>query len=279
MNNRSAEPTFGLEVLYKIDENYPETLKEYWGEKVVQESLVWFEAACGKAVEVGAKIICFAVNIDDVSEIETARGVVEKTSEIAAGFELTFMLKGAGAKDLDAALLPELIPLLKKPSIIAPVQDKNYVQIVGVAAKGGHTCVLRTPIDINLTKELNILSIDEGLAAENILIDPDMGCVSYGLDYGYSIIERIVAAREGEKGGGGDKMLDMPIIVFTGVESFKAKEAKSTDFTPFWGPVEVRSLTWEISTTTALLCAGADIAIVWHPDTVTALREVLPCQI
>ncbi len=268
--NLDTEPIFGLEVLYKINENYPEILKEYWGKKVVQEPLVWLEAACKKALGVGAEIICFSVNIDEEDEIKAARSVVEKAVEIAAEFKLAFMLKGTGRKDLDAVLLPELTPLLKKPSIIAPIQDKNYAQIVKTTLAGGHTCVLRTPIDINLTKELNILSIDEGLKPENILIDPDMGCVGYGLDYGYSIIERIVAARNE-----GDKMLNMPIIVFAGTESFKAKEAKSTDFTPSWGSLETRSLTWEISTTTALLCAGANIAIVWHPNTIVALKEVL----
>lgn len=273
LENKAGEPIFGLEVLYKINENYPEILKKYWGEKVVQEPLTWFEAACKKALEIDAKIICFAVNVDEADEIEAAYSVVEKIAQIAAKSELVFMLKGTGQKDLDAMLLPKLIPLLnvlKRPSIIAPIQDKNYAEIIKAALNGAHTCVLRTPIDINLTKELNILSIDEGLKPGNILIDPDMGCVGYGLDYGYSIIERIVAARND-----GDKMLDMPIVVFAGTESFKAKEAKSADFTPSWGSVETRSLTWEISTTTALLCAGADIAIVWHPDTVAALKGVL----
>ena len=270
LENIGDKPIFGLEILYKINENYPENLKKYWGEDTVEKPLKWFESACSKAVEVGAKIVCLALNIDETDETQEINDTVQKASQVAVESGLTFMLKGTGQKDFDASILPELVAILKTPSIIAPIQDKNYAQIVQSTLSGNHTCVLRTPIDINLTKELNILSLDEGLKTENILIDPDMGCVGYGLDYGYSIIERIVCARKE-----GDKMLDMPIIVFAGAESFKAKEAKSADFTPSWGCVETRGLTWEISTTTALLSAGADIAIVWHPDTVCALKEVL----
>ena len=51
---------------------------------------------------------------------------------------------------------------------------------------------MRTPIDINLTKELNILSIDAGIKKEDIIVDPDTGCIGYGIDYGYSIIERMI---------------------------------------------------------------------------------------
>lgn len=272
--NNCCEPVFGLEILYKINENYPEILKKYWGEEIVREPAKWFEAACKKALEVGAKIVFFTVNIEDEDELEAARAMLEKIVKIADKFEIIFALKGTGQKDLDARLLSGLMPLLKKSSIIAPVQDGNYAEIIKAAldsttGETRHNLVLRTPIDINLTKELNILSIDEGLESKNILIDPDMGCIGYGLDYGYSIIERIVCAKAD------DEMLNMPIIVFAGLESFKAKEAKSEDFSTSWGDIETRSVAWEIATTTALICAGADIAIVWHPETIVILKEVL----
>lgn len=263
------KPVFGLEILYKINENYPEILLEYWGSEVVNSPLKWFVTASKKALEMGGKFICVAFNIEDETEIENCKKTL---SEIVKTAQLPIIIKGSGQKDLDAILLPELISLLNKPSIIAPVQDNNYKAIVNSivnAPVDGHFAVLRTPIDINLTKELNVLSIDEGLNKEQILIDPDMGCVGYGLDYGYSIIERIIEAKNA-----GDKMLDMPIIVFAGSESYKAKEAKSPDFPPSFGDINTRSIAWEISTTTSLICAGANIAVVWHPEALKVLNDM-----
>lgn len=263
------KPIFGLEILYKINENYPEILLEYWGSDTINSVEKWFAAASKKALEMGGKFICIAFNIEDEAEIENCKKALVEIVKIA---QIPIIIKGSGQKDLDAILLAELIPLLNKPSIIAPVQDNNYKTIVNAivnAPINGHLAVLRTPIDINLTKELNVLSIDEGLKKEQILIDPDMGCIGYGLDYGYSIIERIIEAKNA-----GDKMLDMPIIVFAGYESYKAKEAKSADFPPSFGNVKTRSVAWEISTTTSLVCAGANIAVVWHPETLKVLSDM-----
>ncbi len=61
--------------------------------------------------------------------------------------------------------------------------------------KGGHILAIRTPIDINLAKEMNILTSDMGLSLDKILIDTDMGGLGYGLEYGYSIMERIKTCR------------------------------------------------------------------------------------
>ena len=132
----------------------------------------------------------------------------------------------------------------------------------------GHKVVLRTPIDINLTKELNILSIDAGIKKVDIIVDPDTGCIGYGIDYGYSIIERMIEAKNN-----GDDMLDVPIIVFSGLESYKAKEAKSKNLGEIWGESKTRSYAWEIATTTALICAGVDIAVLWHPEIVDELKR------
>ncbi len=52
-----------------------------------------------------------------------------------------------------------------------------------------------------------------------------MGGLGYGLDYGYSIIEKIKQAAFD-----GDTMLNMPIIAFIGEESYRAKEAKTDAF-------------------------------------------------
>lgn len=256
-----------LEMPVKINDNYPSVLREFWGENAILDPVEMFKKVESAANNCGAEFVSIYFNIENEDEIPTCKDILAKVVNAAKS---RLIVRGSGQKDIDGKLLSELIPMLKNKAIVASAQDTNYETIVKCALVGDHTLVLRTPIDINLTKELNILSTDIGLKPENILIDPGMACVGYGLDWGYSIIERIKLAKEA-----GDKMLDMPIMVFSGEESFRAKEAKSIDFAPSWGILETRSLSWEIATTTALICAGADIAVVWHPKTIETLRGML----
>ncbi len=261
------EKEFALEIQYKVDDTYPAILKNCWGD-VIYDFFSWFERAQSVAREIGAKFVALSFNIEDESEIE---GCVSALLQIEVAAKIQLIIKGTSNKKLDEILLPRLISVLQKPQIIAPVQDDNYEAVIDAILSSGvlHKVVLRTPIDINLTKELNILSIDRGLKKENIIVDPDTGCIGYGIDYGYSIIERIKQAVRA-----GDETLDTPIIVFSGHESYKAKEAKSADFSASWGDNETRALAWEISTTCALLLAGADIAVCFHPDVPKKLAEL-----
>ncbi len=257
-----ANPQFAVEIPLKIKDNYPDILKKYWG-NCISNPADFFCEAQKRAKEAGANYISLYLNIDDLSEKDTCAQVLKDISKIIS---MPFIVRGSSNKAFNEVLIPYISKYLPKDCIVAHAQDTNYVNVVRAVL--GHKIVLRTPIDINLTKELNILSVDEGVNPKDILIDPDMGCVGYGLDYGFSIIERIKEAAKK-----GDKMLDMPIIVFTGEESYKAKETKSEDFKPSWGDIETRSLSWEIATTTSLLTAGADIAVVWNPETVKAVKK------
>lgn len=267
MAENFAKTRFALEMPVKIGDNYPCVLREYWGEKDILDPVKFFKKLQNKAKSLCADFVSVYFNVECEDEIENAKAILKDIVQLC---EMPLAIRGSGQKNLDSKLLPELIPFLKAGSIVASAQDTNYKNVVNEAIKGGHAVVLRTPIDINLTKELNILTTDIGLKPQNILMDPDMGCVGYGLDYGYSIIERIGLAKDA-----GDTMLDMPIIVYTGEESFKAKESKSDDFSASWGDLNTRSVAWELATTTSLICAGANTVVAWHPTVVETLKEVL----
>jgi CO dehydrogenase/acetyl-CoA synthase gamma subunit (corrinoid Fe-S protein) len=180
----------------------------------------------------------------------------------------------AAAEFTSANLLKKLLPILSEnvpqEVILAFAEEDSYENIVQSVIKHNHILVLRTPIDINIAKELNILTIDKGLNPERILIDPDMGGLGYGLDYGFSIIEKIRQAAFD-----GDNILNMPIIAFIGEETYRAKEAKSDTFSAQWGDYSQRASMWEISGATAMISAGADIVVLWNLDSVQALKGVL----
>ena len=94
--------------------------------------------------------------------------------------------------------------------------------------------------------------------------------LGYGLEYGYSIVEKIKQAAFD-----GDTMLNMPIIAFIGEETCKAKEAKSEKFDENWGIYEERAAMWEISAASAMICAGVNLLVLWNPDTIKTLKGLI----
>ena len=73
---------------------------------------------------------------------------------------------------------------------------------------------------MNLAKQLNILISDMGLPLERVLMDPTTGALGYGLEYTYSVMERLrLAALMG------DAMTQQPMICTVGEEAWRQKEA------------------------------------------------------
>ena len=99
---------------------------------------------------------------------------------------------------------------------------------------------------------------------DKIIIDTDIGGLGYGLDYGYSTIEKIKLED--------DEYLKMPIISFAPFESLKTKEAKSEAFSESWGSLKDRAKMFEIASATAVKAAGADIIVLHNPDSINVMK-------
>jgi acetyl-CoA decarbonylase/synthase complex subunit delta len=126
-------------------------------------------------------------------------------------------------------------------------------------------------MDVNLAKQLNILITDMGLPADRILMDPTTGALGYGIEYGYSVMERLrLAALQG------DAMTQLPMLVNPGFEAWKTKESKVGDGMPdAWGDWEQRAITWETLTSVTLLESGADILVLRHPESLKRVHQAI----
>jgi acetyl-CoA decarbonylase/synthase complex subunit delta len=126
-------------------------------------------------------------------------------------------------------------------------------------------------MDVNLAKQLNILISDMGLPADRVLMDPTTGALGYGIEYGYSVMERLrLAALQG------DAMTQLPMLVTPGFEAWKAKESKVGEGVPeAWDDWKNRAINWETLTATALVESGADIVVLRHPESVKRVKDVM----
>jgi acetyl-CoA decarbonylase/synthase complex subunit delta len=129
----------------------------------------------------------------------------------------------------------------------------------------------RTPMDVNLSKQLVILIHDMGMPLERIIMDPSTGALGYGIEYGYSVMERLrLAALQG------DTMTQSPMLVTPGEEAWRVKEAKVGEGVPAtWGDWQERAILWETLTTAALVESGADILVLRHPETLARVKSMI----
>ncbi|MCB0205152.1 MAG: acetyl-CoA decarbonylase/synthase complex subunit delta, partial [Anaerolineae bacterium] len=185
---------------------------------------------------------------------------------------LPLMVFGPGIADLDNELLVAVAEETAGERLVLGVcEDKNYRTIVAAAMAHGHLVDSRTPMDVNLAKQLIILTRDVGLPMDRILMDPSTGALGYGIEYGYSVMERLRLAALN-----GDSMTQQPMLVTPGEEGWKLKESKVGEGVPAaWGDWNERAVTWEVLTSTTLLQSGADIVVLRHPDSVAEVRSVI----
>jgi len=97
---------------------------------------------------------------------------------------------------------------------------------------------------------------------DRVVIDPTTGGLGYGLEYSYSVMERLRMAAMAQ----GDDKLQFPLINNLGNEVWKCKEAKlSAEEEPTLGDPERRGIMMEAVGAISYLMAGSDILIMRHP--------------
>lgn len=204
--------------------------------------------------EQGLNKDCDILGLKFTEDIEKG---IEAFKKLLPRIEKPLMIRGSGNDSIDTELLPLLAQLADRECIIGTATENNYKSIIPSVIKGSHRLIIRTPIDINLAKEMNILTSDMGLGLDRILTDTDIGGLGYGFEYGYSIMEKIKL-----EGKNGDKFLNVPLISFAAEETAKTKEAKD----------EKLSLYLEIASASAVKAAGADYIVLTKPEAVSILR-------
>jgi acetyl-CoA decarbonylase/synthase complex subunit delta len=156
--------------------------------------------------------------------------------------------------------------------ILGPVLEGNYKKIGASAMAYKHTVVASTPLDINLAKQLNILMGNLGVSDGELLMDPLVSSIGYGIEYVYSVMERIRMAALVQQ----DEKLQVPMICNIARETWKTKEAKDGQGQdPRLGDGAKRGIALEAMSAMLLLLAGADILVMRHPEAIRLIREMI----
>ena len=218
----------------------------------------------------GAEMITVHLVSTDPSTQNTPASEAAKTvEEILQAVSVPIAVGGSGNPEKDPEVLEKVAEAASGERILlnSARRDIDYKRIAKAASTHGHVVLSFTELDLNNQKMLNRELLDAGIPKYRIIMDPTTAALGYGLEYTFSITERIMLA-----GLSGDADLQMPIASGT-TNAWAAREAWMD--APEWGPKELRGPLWETVTALTLLLAGCDFLMMMHPDAVRTAKEIV----
>ena len=263
-------PRIAMEVWDCPPEGWPKAALEPFA-GVSDDPVAWAKKCIS---DYGAEMIALQLISTDPNGLNRganeAAAVVKK---VADAIDVPLIVWGTANEDKDTEVLRAVAEICQgKNLIIGPVQEGNHKRIGASGLTYHHTVIASTPIDINLAKQLNILLGNLGVPDELLVIDPTVSGLGYGIEYCYSVMERMRMAGLTQQ----DEKLQFPIICNVAKEVWKTKEAKiPVEEAPSLGDAKKRGILMESMSAMVLLLAGADVLIMRHPEAIKLIREMI----
>ncbi|MBV5307355.1 MAG: acetyl-CoA decarbonylase/synthase complex subunit delta [Desulfobulbaceae bacterium] len=257
-----------MDVLDVRPDDWPETLARHFTD-VMDNPVAWAQK-CIK--EYGAEAINISlVSTDPNGMNRSAADAAKIAAQIIEAVEVPIIVWGCGNNEKDTETLRDLTSVIgNKKVCLAPLEDANYRAIGATAMAFQHAIVAASPIDVNLAKQMNILLQNLGVSLETVLMDPSVGALGYGIEYTYSVMERIRMAALIQQ----DEKLQVPIICNLGREVWKSKETKLPSDAMI-GDQEKRGIMMEALTASCMLLAGGEVLIMRHPKAVAMTKALI----
>lgn len=248
-----------LEVIDMEPSDWPDALADFFGD-VWASPVRWAQKA---ASEYGAEAVCLRLaSTDPVEKDSPPEQAAALVKEVAGAIDVPLIVYATGSEAKDAAVLCEVARACPGMNLtLGPLLKSNFQEIGEAALANGHAVIIQTALEIPEAKEVNV-KLTKNFPPERVLYDPISPALGYGMEYGYSVMERMKLAACSF----GDKNLSMPLVANIGKECWETKEAKEK---PQMG------LLWEAMTAMTFLVAGADLLIVRHPRVKAELERLI----
>jgi len=262
-------PKIAMEVWDCPPEEWSEAALEPFA-GVTDDPVAWAKKCIN---DYGAEMIALQLISTDPNGLD--RGADEATEvvkKVADAIDVPLIVWGTANHEKDTEVLRKVAEACQgKDLIIGPVEEGDHKRIGASAIGYHHTVVASTPIDINLAKQLNILLGNLGVPNELIVMDPTVSGIGYGIEYAYSVMERMRMAGLAQE----DEKLQFPIICNIAKEVWKTKELHLADDELNMGDAKKRGILMEAMSAMALLLAGGDVVIMRHPEAIKLVREMI----
>lgn len=257
------KPKIAMEVWDMAPEDWPEACLVPFKD-VVNDPAAWAKLCVEKF---GAEMIVLQLKSTDPNDQDASPEEAAATvKKVASAIDVPLVVWGCTNPAKDEEVLKVVAEECQEFNLtLGPVEDANHKGIGASAMGYGHALVSSSPIDVNLAKQVNILLENLGMPMDRVIVDPTTGGLGYGMEYSYSVMERLRMAAMQQ----GDDKLQYPIINNLGNEIWKCKEAKqSVEEAPILGDPEKRGILLEAVCAVSYLMAGGDILIMRHPEAI-----------
>ena len=262
-------PAVALEVMDITPDEWPETIKNAIGD-AASNPAQWAKFCQDKGADMVA-LRLMGTHPDQQDKSADEAGKV--AGEVAAAIDIPLIILGSGHIEKDTQVLQAAATATRgKNCAIGKAVEENYKTVAAAAMANDHKLIAMSQLDVNLAKQLNILLTQMGFDKERIIMDPMSSALGYGLEYTYSVMERIRLAALLQN----DPMMQTPIVCDIGTNVWKVKETMAPDAdVPEWGGLADRAVAWETITASGMLASGADMLIMRHPVAAEKTRELI----
>jgi acetyl-CoA decarbonylase/synthase complex subunit delta len=263
-------PRIAMEVWDTTPEDWPQAAMQPFA-GVLGDPVAWANKCIN---DYKADMICLQLISTDPNGLnrgpEEAAQVVKK---VADSISVPLIVWGTANHEKDTEVLRRVAELCQgKNLVLGPVEEGDHKKIGAAALAYKHTVAASSPIDINLAKQLNILLGNLGVNDQQLIVDPTVSGIGYGIEYCYSVMERMRMAGLVQQ----DEKLQSPIICNISKEAWKTKEAKTPAAEdPKLGDESKRGILLEAMSAMCLLLAGGDILVMRHPEAIRLIREMV----
>ena len=264
-------PAVGVEIIDTgfESEDLPQLSEFYAGAETFAEKV-----KKASAME-GADFICLHIEGADPGGLnKSIEECVQLVKDAAAATDLPLVVTGCKNIEKDAALFAAVAEALPTSNILfLSAREENYKTIGAACSLAyGHTMGAESAVDINLAKQLNVLTTQLGVVPTNMVMNLGSAAAGYGFEYVSSTMDRVKSAALEQN----DNMLQMPVITPVSAETWSVKESIMSEAdAPEWGSREERGIEMEIVTAAACLASGSNAVILRHPRSVKTIAAMI----
>ena len=260
----------GVEISDMGLEAFSDGIKAYY-----DGSTTMAEIAKKAAAREGADFVALSLEGGDPNGVDKpVEDLIAVVKEVAEAIDCPLVVEGCKNVEKDSVLLPKVAEVLQGRNVLILSEKEENYKAIGAAAGLAYDQIVgaESAVDINLAKQLNVVTTQLGVNAQKIVMNVGTAAVGYGYEYVVSTMDRIKGAALSQN----DNMLQMPIITPVSAETWGVKEASASEADmPEWGSVEERGIDMEVMTAAADLAAGSDAVILRHPESVKTISKLI----
>jgi acetyl-CoA decarbonylase/synthase complex subunit delta len=263
-------PVVAYEIQDCPPDDWPETVRGMYKD-VSSDPVTWAKHCQDnlKARAVALRLVSTHPDRNNRSDEDAAKTI----KAVLSAVDIPLIILGSNHIEKDSSVLVAAAEAASGYNcIIGKAQEGNYKTIVAAALAHNHKLIAMSELDINLAKQLNIMITQMGFDKEKLITDPMCSALGYGLEYTYSVMERIRLAGLLQN----DATMQPPILGDVGMYVWKIKEVSAPESdVPDWGSLEERGIAWEALTATSMLIAGTNLLIMRHPKAIEIVEKTI----